>query len=296
MKFINKVKNGSAMFIKKFFYKIKTHFARIGGNPLLYVPEYKRYGDSGEYIFNEKLYSVLPDCKIKNNVIINNEYGNAEIDCLILYKNKIFAIEIKRWRGTLIEKKDCFFQIKIDKWTDESHIKILNSPFKQLKRAIYLLRKQIKYDAWVNGIVFFEEASDIIVESDNTEKVWFNDIKKLSDYIKNCGKPVFKSNEAKNFFDDCSSADFLYNSYYYNLHCKIEDESLNFMINNKCLSRKNISRINIKHCFSYDKLEIITTDGKNYYINLDNAKINVLHDGGKASYSLCKIKYILLGK
>lgn len=32
MKFINKVKNGSAMFIKKFFYKIKTHFARIGKN------------------------------------------------------------------------------------------------------------------------------------------------------------------------------------------------------------------------------------------------------------------------
>ncbi len=83
----------------------------------------------------------MPDCKIKNNVIIHNSYGNAEIDCLILYKNKIFAVEVKRWKGKIVEKNDCFVQKKIDKRTGEVHIEKRNFPFKQLKRAIYLLRK-----------------------------------------------------------------------------------------------------------------------------------------------------------
>ena len=167
------------------FHKIKIGFTRKGEPSIPYTSAAKKYGDWGEDEFVYAIKSSLLDCKIKKNVIIQTSEGNAEIDCLILYKNKLFAIEIKRWKGQLVERGDNFIQYKRDQWTDEIHTKQHKSPFKQLGRAIYLLRKQITDNAWINPIVLFEDSGFIETESDN---VWFDNTGKLLLYIINEGK------------------------------------------------------------------------------------------------------------
>lgn len=144
------------MGIRAFFHKIKMGFVRAGESSIPYVNEVKRYGNSGEDEFTYRLCRELPSCKIKRNVAILTPDGNAEIDCLVLHHKKLFAIEVKRWKGYLTERDDGFLQEKTDRWTGETHTKLLKSPFKQLGRAIYLLRKQIPIKAWVNAVVFFE--------------------------------------------------------------------------------------------------------------------------------------------
>ena len=145
------------MGIRSFFHKVKMCFVRKREISIPYVSSEKRYGNNGEEVFIEQLKRSLPDCKIKRNVMINTNDGNAEIDSLVLYQNKLFAIEVKSWKGRLTETEQGFIQEKTDRWTGEIHIKYQKSPFKQLNRAIYLLRKQIPSKVWVNGIVFFED-------------------------------------------------------------------------------------------------------------------------------------------
>ena len=89
------------MGIRAFFHKIKMGFVRAGESSIPYVSEAKRYGNYGEDEFTYMLRRELPSCKIKRNVVISTSKGNAEIDCLVFYQNKLFAIEVKRWKGRL---------------------------------------------------------------------------------------------------------------------------------------------------------------------------------------------------
>lgn len=98
------------MGIRAFFHKIKTGFVRLGEPSIPCVTAAKRYGNDGEDEFTYMLYRELPSCKIKRNVVIIAPEGNAEIDCLVLYQNKLFAIEVKRWKGRLMEREDGFLQ------------------------------------------------------------------------------------------------------------------------------------------------------------------------------------------
>ena len=178
------------------FHKIKIIFTRMVEPSLPYTSDEKRYGNEGEDEFVLDIQARLPDCKIKKNIIVQTAEGNAEIDCLILYKSKLFAIEVKRWKGRIVERGGNFIQYKWDQWTDETHTKTLKSPFKQLRRAVFLLRKQIPEDAWVNDIVFFENSHDIKIESDN---VWFDDMDALVSHIVSSGKTA-RGNTASKFF------------------------------------------------------------------------------------------------
>ena len=215
------------MGIRAFFHKIKIGFVRAGESSIPYVNEVKRYGNSGEDEFTYRLCRELPSCKIKRNVAILIPDGNAEIDCLVLHHNKLFAIEVKRWKGYLTERDDGFLQEKTDRWTGETHTKLLKSPFKQLGRAIYLLRKQIPIKAWVNAVVFFEddELESVSAFSDN---VWFDRYQDLVDYISNDGKVSFGTS-ANDFFERCVPADYLYaNAWGKSLHCIINRTTLRF--------------------------------------------------------------------
>lgn len=281
------------MGLRSFFHKIKVGFARMREPSIPYTSAAKRYGDWGEDEFVFAIQSRLPDCKIKKNIIIQTIEGNAEIDCLILYKNKLFAIEVKRWKGRLIERDGNFVQYKRDRWTDEIHTKIQRSPFKQLGRAVYLLRKQISENAWLNTIVFFEESDCIETDSDN---VWFDDIDKLTSYIMIEGRLSW-GNNAASFFDKCISADYLYGSSWgKSLHCIICDDSLRFTTPTGILSRRNIHSISIHHHWSYDEISIKTKDGACHIINIENGYISVIDNGQRYRYSLCKLDYILLGQ
>ncbi len=284
------------MGLKSFFHKIKTGFARLSGESIPYISSTKRYGDSGEESFIGKLETKLPFSRIKRNIIINTSYGNAEIDCLVLYRDKLFAIEVKRWKGHLTETDNGFIQEKTDWWTGEIHSKYQKSPFKQLNRAIHLLRKEISGNVWINSVVYFEddEFEGIFTDSDNT---WFNNVNDLVDYIKNNGEITYENNEAKEFFDKCVSSDYLYaRSGNNSLHCIITPESLNIQTEQGLVTRKNISQINIIHHFSYDELDITMNDGTHRCAVIENGKITVNDNEKVANYSLCKLDYIEIGR
>ena len=263
------------------------------GAPLIpHTTQAKKYGEWGEDEFVYAIHSLLPDCKIKWNIIIRIIEGNAEIDCLILYKNKLFAIEIKRWKGHLVESGGDFIQYKRDRWTDEIHTKIHRSPFKQIGRAIHLLRKENPENAWINSVVFFEEADGVETESDN---VWFDNIKDLVSYIQNDGKTSW-GNKAEPFFDRCVAADYLYCSFGgRSLSCIISDKSLHFATPEGVLTRKDIDSITVDHHWSYDELKIKTISGRVFSVNRENDYIVVNDNGYKYRYALCKLDYIKLG-
>ena len=283
------------MGIRAFFHKIKIGFVRAGESSIPYVNEVKRYGNSGEDEFTYRLCREFPSCKIKRNVAILTPDGNAEIDCLVLHHKKLFAIEVKRWKGYLTERDDGFLQEKTDRWTGETHTKLLKSPFKQLGRAIYLLRKQIPIKAWVNAVVFFEddELESVSAFSDN---VWFNRYQDLVDYISNDGKVSFGTS-ANDFFERCVPADYLYaNAWGKSLHCIINRTTLRFKTPQGDISADNIDSIRISHHWSYDELHITMADGSIKTITLENAKIQVSDNGRISTYALCKLDYIELGR
>ena len=280
------------MGIGNFFHKIGIGFTRLGENSIPQTTQAKRLGKWGEDEFVYHIKNHLPNCQIKRNIVINTLDGNAEIDCLILYNNKLFAIEIKRWKGELIERDGQFVQYKLDQWTDEWHAKSHKSPFRQLNRAIYLLRKQIPEKAWINSIVYFEEADKLSI---NSEGVWFENIYSLIEYILNDGQTSY-GNNAQTFFDKCIPADYLYsNSWDKSLHCIICDDSLIFKTQNKFLKRSDISTISVKHHWSYDDLIIKTKQGNRYTFKAENAHIRVIENGYARQYALCKLDYIELG-
>ena len=279
------------MGIRAFFHKIKMGFVRAGESSLPYVNEAKRYGNYGEDEFTYMLRRELPSCKIKRNVVVSTAEGNAEIDCFILYENKLFAIEVKRWKGCLTECEDGFLQEKTDRWTGETHTKLLKSPFKQLGRAIYLLRKQVPVKAWVNAVVFFEddELESVSVFSDN---VWFECYQDLVSHIRNGGKASFGSG-AIDLFEKCVPADYLYaNTWDKSLHCIINRATLRF----DSIPVDKIVSIRIFHHWSYDELCVKLTDGTESIIALENGKIQVSDNGCVYTYALCKLDYIELGK
>ena len=283
------------MGVGRIFHKIKIFFQRLKGTRIPTASPTKRYGDYGEDQLVSELTSALPSCRVKRNIIISASDANAEIDCLVLCQNKLFAIEVKRWKGYLTETDYGFVQRKNDRWTGELHTKYLRSPFKQLNRAIYLLRKQISGKVWINDIVYFEndKFNGISTYSQNT---WFDNIVDLVNYIKNDGEITYGYNEAMKFFDKCVAADFLYEKKSgKTLRCSIMADSLNFETDQGLITRNEISQIHIVHHLSYDEFNITMRDGSRRRSVIENGKITVEDGGQLASYSLCKLDYIKVG-
>lgn len=284
------------MGIWAFFHKVKMGFVRKSESSIPYEGEAKRYGNYGEDEFIYMLCRELPACRIKRNVMISSPEGNAEIDCLVLYQDKLFAIEVKRWKGRLTEQEDGFLQEKTDRWTGETHTKYRKSPFKQLGRAIHLLKKQIPIHAWVNAVVFFMDAEleSVSVFSDN---IWFDRIQALLNYIQNDGKVTFGAGMAAAFFEECVPADYLHaNAWGRSLHCIINRASLQFQTPHGNISADQMISVYISHHWSYDELHIKLTNGSEIETALENAKIQVNDNGAVRSYALCKLDYIVLGR
>ena len=283
------------MSIKSFIHKIKMGFIRKRENSLPYVSPAKKYGNIGEFKFVNLLRHALPMCKIKQNVLIDTMDGNAEIDCLILYHNKIFAIEVKHWKGRLIEKDYGFIQEKTDRWTGEKHIKSQRSPFKQLNRAVYLLKNMIPSAVWINSVVFFDDDEFEGVDT-LSSNVWFDDIEQLTQYIINDGR-TSTTTIAEKFFEKCIAADYLYSkSWEKSLLCIIENDSLKFQTVNGEITREDIHSIHIEHHWSYDNLNITLKDRTTCCIAIENAKVTVRDNGMIHIYGMSKLDYIELGE
>lgn len=280
------------MGIKVFFHKLKIGFVRKGGTVIPYTSGAKQYGNEGENTLVDSLLKRLPSCRIKQNILISTPEGAAEIDILVLHRNKLFAIEVKHWKGRLAEVDGRIVQDKIDRWTDELHRKQHKSPFKQLNRAIYLLRKQIPGKVWVHPIVYFEDASWVNISE---EHIWFCSVDELVSYVSTEGD-TRSSEDAQKVFDACIAADVLYaTSRGRTLYGQISDKSLYFPIGNRFLTRRDIWDIAIRHHWAYDELYIRTMAGEELYTVEENGFVEVFHDGWSRQYALCKIDYIQLG-
>lgn len=281
------------MGIQSFFHKIKMGIVRAGASSIPRPSEAKRYGNCGEDVFVDMLRRELPDCELKRNVVISTPDGNAEIDCLVLYKNKLFAIEVKRWKGRLTELENGFIQEKTDRWTGEIHTKRMQSPFQQLGRAISLLRKKIPTKAWINAVVFFEDAELELVQT-TPDRVWFCHIRELVEYICNSGKETYGSG-AKDFFRQCVAADYLYaNAWGKSLHCVINRPLLQSII--PPVPVTCIASIHIDHHWSYDELYFHMMNGEEIACRIENAQIQVTENGQIRNYGLCKLDYIEFGR
>lgn len=279
--------------LKNFFHKIKTTIIRATNPSIPYVDDIKRFGNEAEDDFIKSLILELPSCEIKRNIIINTPNGNAEIDFLILYENRLFAIELKSWKGVLIETEDSFVQEKRDKWTGEIHTKYLKSPFKQLKRAIYLLKNSSKVDAWINPIIYFynEELESIIIDSEDD---WFDNTKDIVNFIINNDNKSSKN--AKTFFDNCICADYLYSNFFdKSISCIINRPTLVFKTEEYTIPPEKINYITIKHHLTYDELYIVLIDNSTEIVRVENGSIDVDVNGFKKTYFLSKLDHIKLG-
>lgn len=274
------------------FHKIKMHFIRKREASIPFASAAKNYGMWGEDEFAYFLQSYLPRCRFKRNVIIETPEGNAEIDCILLYENKLFAIEIKRWKGYLTETEDGFLQRKVDRWTGEIHAKYHKSPFKQLNRAIYLLKKQIPIKAWINPIVYFDEAQQVAVSNG---QVFFTEMQSLIFYIVNEGKETF-GNHANPFFEACTLTDRLYTKARQKLDCMILENALCFQFPNAYLTKRKIHSIHIRHAWYYDVLTIRTIDGNSHSIKIENGYVLVTINSRAYRYAFCKLDYIEIGQ
>lgn len=283
------------MGLRAFFHKLKMWFIRLKEPSIPYVDSVKRYGDRGEDKFIYTLRRYIPSCEIKRSIAISTEEGEAELDFLILYNNKLFAVEYKRWKGRIVEEDDGFIQYKTDRWTDEIHKKRLKSPFKQLARAICLLRKQIPVNAWINDVVFFED-DGLEYVSITSDKACFSSYQRLADYIRNEGKESFGSN-AEIFFKKCSSSDYICSaSWDKSLRCTINRKTLVFSDEKGVIPPNSIDFIRIYHHWYYDELYVTTNDGDLRTVKVENLKIKVNDGGCVRHFSLCKMDYIILGK
>lgn len=283
------------MGILEFFHKITMYFVRDSEDFIPDMNEAQRYGNDGEDALIRILCREMPCCKIKRNVFVSTDEGNAEIDCLVLYRDKLFAIEVKCWKGKLIDQGDDFLQEKTDTLTEQVYRKHLKSPFKQLGRAVYLLKKQIPVKAWINTVVFFEAdaLASISVRSDD---VWFERIPDLVNYIRNNGRPSFGTG-ANDFFEKCIPADCLYDNVRESIrHCRINRDTLRFESLQGTVSAEQIVSIDIEHHWHYDNLHITLTDGSKRWVSLENAKIQINDHEGNRVYALCHLDYIELGR
>ena len=280
------------MWLKKLFKTIKNGITRFFYKPLPFVSEEKVFGNFGEDNFVYLLSKHLSSCEIKRNVLVNTPEGNAEIDCLILYCGRLFAVEVKRWKGKIVEDGEFILQLKTDKWTGEVHRKKYKSPFKQLNRAVYLLKKQFNSNLWINSAVFFDNAQSVDIGED---KLYFTDIKKLAEYIANFDN-YYNFYMAKDIFYKCVSADCLVALQgERELKCLIDDSSLIFDFGKSVITRKDINYILINHHFGYDKLQIYLKNGTMAEISIDDRKIKVTENQNQKEYSLSKINVIYLG-
>ncbi len=276
------------------FHKLKVGLGRIfNSSSVEYTPEVKRYGNVAEFGLPIFLKSRIPNCQVKSNVVISlpNEKAQAEIDCLVLLEDKLFAIEIKHWKGDIVECEDGFHIYKQDKYTDDVREKVLKSPFRQVGRAVSMLKKQTNNRDWVQTIVYFQDAASVQVLGND---VWFDDASLLADYIIDY-QNRHRSNGNIQCFCSAIAADFIYSGTYRNLHCIIDDRSLCFDIHGGALTKQDIYWIDIEHHFSYDNLYIHMRNGNTVTTKIENGRIYATENNIRREYSLCKIDRIALG-
>ncbi len=242
------------------------------------------YGTVGERAAVNDILGFLPDARIKTNVIILNKNGNAEIDCMILYKGSLFAIEIKSWKGDVYETADGFQKDKRDPYTGEIHRKLFKSPLKQVRRAISLLKDNMKERVYINGVVYIEDNDSLRVSEGSPV---FDRIEDLVDYIENESRAPNPT--ATRFFEKLRPADRIIGSGSYGARQRNAVTMLDF-------ATQGATYMDVKHEYLSDTVRVYYQDGTSKSYSFENKKIKALTSNGLEEFTLSGIDRIVFGK
>ena len=242
------------------------------------------HGTLGERAAVNDLLSFLPEARVKTNIIILNENGNAEIDCMLLYRGSLFAVEIKSWKGDVYETEEGFQKDKRDPYTGEIHTKQFKSPIKQLRRAISLLKENMKERVYINGVVYIEDNDSLSVSEGSPA---FDRIEDLVDYIE-------KESRAPNpavtrFFERLRPADRIIGSGIFRARELYAVVMLDF-------ATQGATYMDIKHEYSSDTVTVHYENGAQKRYSFENKKIKAVTTDGVEEFTLSGIDRIIFGK
>lgn len=243
------------------------------------------YGTLGEREAVNDIISLLPEARIKTNVIILNKNGNAEIDCMLLYRGSLFAIEIKSWKGDVYETEDGFVKHKRDPYTGEIHTKYFKSPLRQIRRAISLLKENMTGHVYINGVVYIEENDSLRVSEGSPV---FDRIEDLVDYIERESKPT--SQASTKFFNELRPADRIIGSGIFGTRKQLLAVAiLDF-------ATQGAWYMDVIHNYTSDTAVLHYQDGTTKAYSFENKKIKALTTDGAVELTLSGIDRIIFGK
>ena len=243
------------------------------------------HGIIGERAAVNKILDFLPDARIKTNIIVLSERGNAEIDCMILYRGSLFAIEIKSWTGDVYETADGFQKDKRDPYTGEIHRKLFKSPIKQVRRAISLLKENMNERVYINGVVYIEDNDSLRV---NEGSPVFDRIEDLVDYIEKESKPT--SQASTKFFNKLRPADRIIGSGIFGTRKQLLAVAiLDF-------ATQGAWYMDVIHNYTSDTAVLHFQDGTTKAYSFENKKIKAMTTDGVKEYTLSSIDRIIFGK
>lgn len=275
------------MGIKKFFKTLNLGIKRAFGTSLPYVDGAKRIGIYGEDILYDNLNELLPNAKIYKNVCYDKDNAYGDIDFVIINENKVFILELKTWRGDIYQEDGCFYQEKTSSY-GERYGKELKDPFHQIKRHIYILKKQFP-KLWFEPIVFFLGADSLHLANNGVS--WFTDVDALVNFIKCANVRTNYDNNIAYFKNNIVCYDKIVSYKHSNKlkSCIIDEQCLHFKIAKKEIYKKDILTINVEHHFSFDILTIKLITGNEVTIKLDNHLLYYKDSGNIYKVNLSKV-------
>lgn len=178
--------------IKNFFKKVGAGISRSSGSSIPYTPAEKRVGNYGEEEVYDSLRRALPEATIFRSIVLDENLAKGEIDFLVIYKFKVFVVELKTWRGDIYQEGEQFYQDK-ESSAGETYTNELGNPFRQVKRNVYLIKQQFK-SIWFEPAIIFIEADSVNINSDISwfDKKLFCIIDEESLHFVINGKEIFK--------------------------------------------------------------------------------------------------------
>ncbi len=266
-------------------YRRRVHRERSGDRVSIKpLNDAQIHGTLGERAAVNDLISFLPEARIKTNIIILNENGNAEIDCMLLYRGSLFAVEIKSWKGDVYETEEGFQKDKRDPYTGEIHTKQFKSPIKQVRRAISLLKENMKERVYINGVVYIEDNDSLSVSEGSPV---FDRIEDLVDYIE--GESRAQNSAATRFFEGLRPADRIIGSGIFGARELYAVVMLDF-------ATQGATYMDVKHEYSSDTVTVHYENGVQKHYSFENKKIKAVTTDGVEEFTLSGIDRIIFGK
>lgn len=241
---------------------IKCAFGRLFASGVPSSTEEKIFGDEGEREFCEGITKALRKATVKQNVLLfgrGGEYG--ELDFLIEYDDRLFAVEVKRWNGKVIISDD-----GVKHYNSRGELTSDKDPFRQVSRTVGLLKNVHGVRGYIDGIVYFGGEARIDCRTD--DRLWFDDVKELAKYIKRADGDRLPARDIDSLMRSLTCADFIFSQSLFGDREKrahIVSPALVLDVKgtrNVKIDFKDIYALEIRHGIVRDGVRVVLKNGK----------------------------------